>query len=200
MLHCRHFVASFLLALTVSFGLTVAWPSYSSASTYYTFTTNGSNSGYGATGYFSIPTDDFSGDPTSLLNSDIAALSLTFTYPGGSTVFGLSNLYTAYDSSINFYYVGAIPNINGAPAGAGSGSGNLVETPDGLTGLYLSCCNTGGFEPLGDTEWDGNWVTTTTTSAKPLPSTWLTLLSSLLGLGFFAYRGSRKDTAAIAAA
>ena len=37
-------------------------------------------------------------------------------------------------------------------------------------------------------------------SAVPLPSTWLMLLSGLVGVGFFAYRGTKKNTTALAAA
>jgi hypothetical protein len=36
-------------------------------------------------------------------------------------------------------------------------------------------------------------------STTPLPSTWLMLLSGFVGLGFFAYRGTKKGSAAIAA-
>ena len=36
--------------------------------------------------------------------------------------------------------------------------------------------------------------------SNPLPSTWLLLLSGFVGLGFFAYRGTKKRSAAIAAA
>jgi hypothetical protein len=36
--------------------------------------------------------------------------------------------------------------------------------------------------------------------ATPLPATWLMLLSGFLGLGFLAYRGTKKNAAAIAAA
>ena len=42
-------------------------------------------------------------------------------------------------------------------------------------------------------------TTITPTSATPLPSTWLMLLSGFVGLGFFAYRGTKRKTAAIAA-
>jgi hypothetical protein len=37
-------------------------------------------------------------------------------------------------------------------------------------------------------------------SETPLPASWLMLLSGLVGLGFFAYRGTKKNTAVIAAA
>ena len=37
-------------------------------------------------------------------------------------------------------------------------------------------------------------------AATPLPSTWLMLLSGFVGLGFFAYRGSKKNGVALLAA
>jgi hypothetical protein len=43
-------------------------------------------------------------------------------------------------------------------------------------------------------------ITYTGVSATPLPSTWLMLLSGFVGLGYFAYRGAKKNTAALAAA
>lgn len=39
-----------------------------------------------------------------------------------------------------------------------------------------------------------------TISSTPLPATWLMLLSGFVGLGFFAYRGTKKNAAALAAA
>jgi hypothetical protein len=41
---------------------------------------------------------------------------------------------------------------------------------------------------------------TGTASATPLPSTWTMLLAGFVGLGFFAYRGTKKNSAALAAA
>jgi hypothetical protein len=38
------------------------------------------------------------------------------------------------------------------------------------------------------------------TATTPLPSTWIMLLSGFVGLGYFAYRGTKKNAAAIAAA
>jgi hypothetical protein len=43
-------------------------------------------------------------------------------------------------------------------------------------------------------------VTLASTAVTPLPSTWLMLLSGFVGLGFFAYRGTKKRFSAIAAA
>jgi hypothetical protein len=39
-----------------------------------------------------------------------------------------------------------------------------------------------------------------TLNTTPLPSTWTMLIAGFVGLGFFAYRGSKKNTATIAAA
>jgi cbb3-type cytochrome oxidase subunit 3 len=41
---------------------------------------------------------------------------------------------------------------------------------------------------------------TITISGTPLPSTWTMLIAGFVGLGFFAYRGTKKGTAALAAA
>jgi hypothetical protein len=43
-------------------------------------------------------------------------------------------------------------------------------------------------------------VSLTATSATPLPSTWTMLIAGFLGLGFFACRGAKKNTSALAAA
>ena len=73
-------------------------------------------------------------------------------------------------------------------------SGNVVFT--------LQVCS----DPLCDTTTVFTQVFSTvetftvTSTATPLPSTWLMLLSGFLGLGFFAYRGSKKNDAGLAAA
>jgi hypothetical protein len=45
----------------------------------------------------------------------------------------------------------------------------------------------------------GNESQFSSTANTPLPSTWLMLLSGFVGLGFFAYRGTKKNAAALAA-
>jgi hypothetical protein len=42
-------------------------------------------------------------------------------------------------------------------------------------------------------------VSLTPVTATPLPSTWTMLIAGFVGLGFFAYRGSKKNSATIAA-
>jgi PEP-CTERM motif-containing protein len=41
---------------------------------------------------------------------------------------------------------------------------------------------------------------TYTVNATPLPSTWTMLIAGFAGFGFLAYRGSRKNAAALSAA
>jgi len=45
-----------------------------------------------------------------------------------------------------------------------------------------------------------SYLGTITISPTPLPSTWLMLLGGFVGLGFFAYRGMKNNSAALAAA
>jgi len=43
-------------------------------------------------------------------------------------------------------------------------------------------------------------IVTSNTAVTPLPSTWTMMLIGLAGLGFVAYRGTKRNTAALAAA
>jgi hypothetical protein len=43
-------------------------------------------------------------------------------------------------------------------------------------------------------------VFATPPTATPLPSTWSMLIAGFVGLGFFAYRGAKKGSAALTAA
>jgi hypothetical protein len=45
----------------------------------------------------------------------------------------------------------------------------------------------------------GNILDSVTVTSTPLPSTWTMLIAGLAGIGFFAYRGSRKNAATAAA-
>jgi hypothetical protein len=45
-----------------------------------------------------------------------------------------------------------------------------------------------------------NIIGTIAISETPLPSTWTMLIAGFVGLGFFAYRGTKKNSAALAAA
>ena len=56
------------------------------------------------------------------------------------------------------------------------------------------------FTDLGPSNQQGNLLDNVSVSATPLPSTWTMLIAGFVGLGFLAYRGTKKNSAAIAAA
>ena len=206
---------SCLLALIASFGLSVAWPSYSLAASVYTFTytDNGKNPGWSASGYFSIPVIDFTdATPTScfgitdcvtLPNTDITAASISITTPGGSA----TGLGLTYINQLGFNDF----DVSVSPPNLEYGTTNyLVNTPAGCNpeqhacgvGIQAAFFGTGNaiFGPTGGTDISGAWVTTEGSTATPLPSTWLMLLSGFVGLGFLAFRGTKKGAVAITAA
>ncbi len=90
-------------------------------------------------------------------------------------------------------------------SGSLPGNGTITEsdpTTFNLAGILLSANETVDlaiFNTGGTGDFVGNDLTINFT-ATPLPSTWLMLLGGLFGLGLFAYRGTKKSAAAIAAA
>ncbi len=194
MLRLKSLVTTCALTLAVSFGLSVAWPSYSSAASVYTFTFDESlNQNASVSGSFSIPVADFAGDPSSVSTSDITSLNMQLN----SQSFGLSDVLKPF----NFYfnYSSSVPQVYYVSGAF------LVSTPSGCNPFYTTCSY--GLQPgnVGLVDWviggttsqvAGTWVTTET----PLPSTWTMMLIGIAGLGFFAYRGTKKNTAALAAA
>jgi len=100
---------------------------------------------------------------------------------------GLSSLYsnTPYSVSMEVYLAsGAAPNSNGAKQ-----TGYIDPT---IT------IDPGELDSAGLNEFD--LVLSPGVGATPLPSTWTMLIAGLVGLGFFSYRGSKKNSAALAAA
>src|ERR1700722_19320211 len=102
----KRLLTSFALALTVSFALSAAFSTSSFAASFYIFTYTGANIGIDGTedtldGSFSIPVSDFSGDPLSLPNTDIVALSFLgvslptfFKTNTGSASFATPDIFT----------------------------------------------------------------------------------------------------------
>ena len=50
-----------------------------------------------------------------------------------------------------------------------------------------------------DVNADGNLIGGVTVTTTPLPATWTMLMAGFLGLGFFAYRGTKKNVVALSA-
>ena len=115
----------------------------------------------------------------------------TITKAGGGT-FNLLSI----DLAISFYNLepSQVITINGAPLTI-----TQTLTTYALNLLGVSQVNISGL-PDGGYWLADNLVFTTDVVVTPLPATWLMLLGGFAGLGFFAYRGTRKDSAAFAAA
>jgi hypothetical protein len=64
----------------------------------------------------------------------------------------------------------------------------------GSTPLYL------GFDTTSGANSGGVVITDVAVNATPVPATWSLMLIGLVGLGYFAYRGKKKGSPAIAAA
>jgi hypothetical protein len=202
MLRLQHLLTSCTLAFCVSVGLSLLCPSHSSATTLdyiFTFTQNPGNAPTFVSGSFSVPVADFAGNPSFLPNTDITGMSLV----EGSTQFTLSDVLTGPtflgSDGLNYSYSGNVPTPYYYTAGW------LVSTPQGCDPNSSTCSagiqigNTGLLDVIvngGLTQVGGIWTTTET----PLPSTWTMLIAGFAGLGFFAYRGSKKNTAALSAA
>ena len=104
----------------------------------------------------------------------------------------VSGLYTAPDymnlCSSSFCYSSGTSNVSAFLTAGDYALGVIALIPSAPEG-------TG---PLNFETYGGDIVVGI--NATPLPSTWFMLLSGFVGLGFFAYRGSRKRATRLAAA
>ena len=118
----------------------------------------------------------------------------TITLYSGANGTG-SSLATISFEDGSGYYVG--PTLTTTPYGANTtGPGDIISIDS--SELFQSAILTndiGGFEVADISAVDPNGDL-----ASPLPSTWTMLIAGFVGFGFFAYRGSKKPAAAIAAA
>ncbi len=127
------------------------------------------------------------------LNNGSNSQQLDYLENDGSGPYGaeLSGEFLALDTSISASITTPLSYV---AADDPNQSGAVVVT--------LSACS----DPTCDTytiftQVYGNVQTfTVTASPTPLPSTWLMLLTGFVGLGFFAYRGTKASSAALAAA
>ena len=94
-------------------------------------------------------------------------------------------------------------NLPNTPDGAGNpacgGHNYCPDVPFGVT--FSGTAESVNFSGTADyIIYDDITLGSSTPGPTPLPSTWLMLLGGLCGLGLFAYRGSKKGSAAIAVA
>ena len=133
--------------------------------------------------------------------------SFTFTANSDLTIFGPPPSFTSVsitNGTVTVTYSDG--TLFGTSSGTGTTNGttatdtiNVIYT--GGTGVFAG--DTGTATELETVDIDANTFTSTVTgtlTTTPLPTTWLMLLSGFVGLGLFAYRGSKKSAGAFAAA
>jgi hypothetical protein len=212
MLRLKCLLTSCVLALSVSFGLTVAGPAY--AVTLVGTTTN-------ASGIDGVVIDSVTYDVTFVrdsYNNVYASTPPTFLNSAGVT-----DATTALISALNVLKVTQLVGMSPYPDWYAAYYAAIPQSLSGTTvNAYAAACDTTfnsgctagtwgvgtAFPNVSDTlPFNSNsnlglqldYTVFTAAGATPLPSTWLMLLSGFVGLGFFAYRGTKKR-AAIAAA
>jgi hypothetical protein len=145
--------------------------------------------------------------------------TLTPTYGG----FDVTAAISGFQYKVNGSPVSVDPIIAFYPPSQGSGanlelSGGNLEDPDNgfvyftaqilgngastsdiqlLLGLYPIGANS--FFRTGNNDNSDITGTITVAVATPLPSTWVMLISGFVGIGFFAYRGTKRHRVALAA-
>lgn len=158
----------------------------------------GAYSGSGANADITVEIFTSAGIPVPGLLATISTTSSPYTFQSVTPVTLAAGTYqvTAWGyGPIGNYNTGISP---GTPIGFDTLGGALTEgspyyNASGITGFatILDNFNGGGDHYYGAGNFDA--------SPTPLPSTWLMLLSSFVGLGFFAYRRTKKSTALAAA-
>jgi hypothetical protein len=115
-------------------------------------------------------------------SSAVSGLSFTFNNYGT----GAATTYTAFNASDAVVSSGDLQFVNDF---------TLINMVAGSGFTDLQFNNNNG----GDNWYYAVQELTYSVSSTPLPSTWTMLVGGLLGVGFFAYRGSKKNAAALAA-
>ena len=130
-----------------------------------------------------------------------------YNIPANSMTFTFDNLISVFGGIVNW-----VPNEQLVSIAAYNAKGNLIDfdalsagdaniaTPNSFIGFKELSADiakvvlTDGYVGIGALQEIGLVLPT------PLPSTWTMLIAGFAGLGFFAYRGSKKGSVALAAA
>ena len=204
-----------LLALATGFVFAIGGLSPTTASTItdnFTFTGNPGEFNYGPPANTVLATGSFSYDSSlalgALTYNDLSAFSITVLGVTYDKAFALGSTagdynYFGWNTALSSWVPANVAGNQGTFAGilaATQISGNLSSGFffDPLVPQSILGNNDGVVEEYRQQAF--GTVTSIQTSATPLPSTWLMLLSGFVGLGFFTYRGSKKHSAAFAAA
>ena len=139
--------------------------------TRYTYADNGAASVTLVPAFSSLPNSPGVNGASSEGTASISTGSIALA--AGTYYLVLSNAVTAFDSAL------------------------YLDSNNGPSISYQ--CNT-AVSSCGDASVGSNSFQIIGNVVTPLPSTWLMLLSGFVGLGFFAYGGTKKNSAAIAVA
>ena len=191
-----------LLATTAALAIGTVMASSASATTY-----NGTRSFDGATVSLSITTDGVIGV---VATADILSWNVGITDTAGTADLTPANSQQAnFGTDLTATATQLLFNFSG-----GTGPFIFEETRIGDDGPFY-CVNSVGFcwgagapaegasTQFGETPTDfvfQSGIQVLAVSATPLPSTWTMLIAGFLGLGYFAYRGSKKGSAGLAVA
>jgi hypothetical protein len=168
-----------------TFGTGITWTS-----------SNPTGAVFGYTSYYGFAVGNWTGTP--MAGTDDGTSSMTFTLATPVAAF-LTELDWAagYSNGLNIY-IDAY-NTKGTLIDSlelANGSANLVSP--GYYGFQEASNDIASITLTGGDI--GSRNISVSLAATPLPPTWLMLLSGFVGLGFFAYRGKRKNAAAAFAA
>ncbi len=156
------------------------------------------------TSYWDTPTYSDTGNLDQLGNGTYN-YQTTFTAGAGnlSGIFAADNNVSAIYLNGTLIYTGPAQNGN-APQFYNIWTGFSGTTLNGLNTLTFDVVNYGDLTfPGGEGTANPTGLNVEFTSfvaQTPLPATWTMLIAGFLGLGLFAYRGSKKGAAAIVAA
>jgi hypothetical protein len=118
----------------------------------------------------------------------------------GTSIFGITGVspYAAADEALSFPLEPFV-TFGGISIATNDGLGDIVDfNIYNLPGYHVLVSN---FDPSGaPSSPPGDYAISLSITETPLPATWTMLIAGFVGLGFFAYRGSKKSAGALASA
>jgi hypothetical protein len=155
---------------------------------------------------------ELDGNPTGTTSVNYAFYNDVSGLPSGAALFSGSSSVTTTSLGTSSGYNLNLESFNTVAATLAAGSYFFAiqsVSPDFATYLEEGLVQSGAAETHdGGVTWGANYegfggisvaLYSNSISATPLPSTWTMLIAGFVGLGFFAYRGSKKNVAALAA-
>jgi hypothetical protein len=146
------------------------------------------------------------GDTVKTIDTAIDQVSASFTVTGtelfdvvSGSQFNWSRFTILVNTTPN--PLTTLINFSVFPVGTGMGTSSIAGSGDLGPGTYYITveAESGSSFPLSGFGIFSAYNTTFNIAATPLPSTWTMLIAGFVGLGFLAYRGTKKGSAGFAA-